>query len=43
MSGGEQYVLIGVARPRERWSSDLARWSTCGAAPIVFVMCLTAD
>lgn len=43
MSGGEQYVLIGVARPRERWSSDLARWSTSGAAPIEFVKCLTAD
>lgn len=43
MSGGEQYVLIGVARPRERWSTDLARWSTSGAAPIEFVKCLTAD
>jgi cellulose biosynthesis protein BcsQ len=43
VSGGEQYVLIGVARPRERWSSDLARWSTSGAAPIEFVKCLTAD
>lgn len=43
MSSAEQYVLIGVARPRERWSSDLARWSTSGAAPIEFVKCLTAD
>ncbi len=43
MTGAEQFVLVGVARARERWSSDLARWSTSGAAPIEFVKCLTAD
>ena len=43
MTGDGQYVLVGVARARERWSSDLARWATSGAAPIEFVKCLTAD
>ncbi len=43
MSDAERYVLVGVARPRERWSSDLARWSTSGAAPIEFIKCMTAD
>lgn len=43
MSAVEQYVLVGVARARERWASDLARWSTSGAAPLEFVKCLTPD
>ena len=32
MTGDGQYVLVGVARARERWSSDLARWATSRAA-----------
>jgi hypothetical protein len=43
VSSTEQYVLVGVSRSRERWASDLARWSTSGAAPIEFVQCLTAE
>jgi MinD-like ATPase involved in chromosome partitioning or flagellar assembly len=43
MTATEHYVLVGVARARDRWSADLARWSTSGAAPIEFVKCLTAD
>ena len=43
MTAAEHYVLVGVARARERWSSDLARWSTSGAAPLEFVKCLTPD
>lgn len=39
----EQFVLVGVARTRAAWASDLARWSTSGAAPIEFVKCLTPD
>jgi len=43
VSADEQYVLVGVARPREPWTSDLARWATSGAAPIEFVKCMTTD
>jgi cellulose biosynthesis protein BcsQ len=43
MSAAEQYVLVGVSRPREQWASDLTRWATSGAAPIEFIQCLTVD
>ncbi len=39
----ECFVLIGVARSRERWFSELARWSNSGVAPIEFVKCLSPD
>lgn len=43
MTGPGNYVLVAVARAREAWASDLARWSTSGAAPVELVKCLTAD
>ena len=39
----EQYVVLGLARSRQRWFSELARWSTSAVAPIEYVKCLTAD
>ena len=37
------YVLVGLSRTRQRWFSDVARWSTSGAAPIELVKCLTVE
>jgi MinD-like ATPase involved in chromosome partitioning or flagellar assembly len=39
----DPYVLLGLSRTRQRWFSDVARWSTSGAAPIEFVKCLTVE
>jgi hypothetical protein len=39
----DPFVLIGLARSRERWFSDLARWSTSAVAPIEYVKCLTVE
>jgi len=39
----DRYVVLGLARSRQRWFSDLARWSTSAVAPIEYVKCLTAD
>lgn len=39
----ETYVLLGLARTRKVWFSEISRWATSGAAPIDFVKCLTAE
>lgn len=41
MSG--RFVLVGLARTRRPWFSEVARWSTSGAAPVEFLKCLTAE
>lgn len=41
MSG--RFVILGLARTRRPWFSELARWSTSGSLPVEFVKCLTAD
>ena len=38
-----RYVVIALARPRQPWSAELARWSTSGAAPIEVVTCMSSD
>jgi hypothetical protein len=40
---GERYVVLGLARPRAHWFSDISRWATNAALPIEFVKCLTID
>lgn len=39
----DPYVLLGLARTRQRWLSEVARWSTSGAAPVELVKCLTVE
>jgi MinD-like ATPase involved in chromosome partitioning or flagellar assembly len=39
----DPYVVLGLARTRQVWFSDLSRWSTSGSAPIEFLKCLTAE
>lgn len=43
MSSDERYVLIAVGRGRERWLTELGRWSTSGAAPVDVLRCLGGD
>lgn len=39
----ERYVVAGLARPREQWFGDVARWATSGVVPVEFVKCLSHD
>ena len=39
----DPYVLLGLSRTRQRWLSEVARWSTSGAAPVELVKCLTVE
>ena len=39
----DQFVVLGLARSRCAWFSELARWSTSAVAPIEYVKCLTPD
>ena len=38
-----RFVVVTLARPRRRWSAEVARWSTSGAAPIEIITCMSAD
>lgn len=38
-----RYVVLGLARPRTPWFSDISRWATTAAIPVEFVKCLSAD
>jgi hypothetical protein len=37
-----RYSLLGLARPRAAWFTELGRWSTAGALPVDFVRCVSA-
>ncbi|QGG95649.1 P-loop NTPase family protein [Actinomarinicola tropica] len=39
----ERYVVLGLARPRAPWFSEISRWATSAALPIEFVKCLTPE
>jgi len=39
----DRYVVVGLARSRCRWFTELARWADAGIAPIEFVKCLTTE
>lgn len=39
----DRYVVLGLARPRAQWFSELSRWATTAAVPVEFVKCLTPD
>jgi hypothetical protein len=39
----DRYVVLGLARPRAPWFSELSRWATTAAIPVEFVKCLTPD
>ncbi|MEA3217336.1 MAG: hypothetical protein QOJ19_3492, partial [Acidimicrobiia bacterium] len=38
-----RYSLLGLARPRAPWFTDLGRWATAGTMPVDFVRCISAE
>lgn len=43
MSAGERWVLLGLARARAPWFSEVARWATSASLAAEFTKCLTAE
>ncbi len=39
----DRYVLLGLARPRQPWFRQVARWATTASIPADFVMCLSLE
>jgi hypothetical protein len=39
----ERYVLLGLARARSAWFSEVARWANAAAIPAEFVKCISAE
>jgi hypothetical protein len=39
----ERYVVLGLARARSPWFTEVARWSTAAALPMEFVKCVSAE
>jgi hypothetical protein len=37
------FALLGLARPRSPWFTELGRWSTAGTVPADFVRCVSGD
>jgi hypothetical protein len=40
---GEHYTLLGLARPRATWFTDVGRWAMSAALPAEFVRCVSID
>lgn len=43
MTGGERYVVLGLAHVRSPWATEVTRWSTAGSLPIELIKCLGVD
>ena len=39
----EHFVVLGVARARAPWSSEVGSWSTSSVLPIEFIRCVSVD
>jgi len=39
---GERYIVVGLARARTGWFSEVSRWAQSGRLPIEFVKCVSA-
>jgi MinD-like ATPase involved in chromosome partitioning or flagellar assembly len=39
----EHFVVLGVARPRTDWLTDLGRWATSSTIPVEFIRCISVD
>ncbi|MCU0310260.1 MAG: hypothetical protein MUE36_04870 [Acidimicrobiales bacterium] len=39
----EHYVLLGIARPRAPWFTEVGRWATSASLPADFVRCVSLD
>lgn len=40
---GDRFVLLGLARPRAPWFSEISRWATSAIVPAEFVKCVSAE
>jgi MinD-like ATPase involved in chromosome partitioning or flagellar assembly len=40
---GEHYTLLGLARPRATWFTDVGRWAMSAALPAEFARCVSID
>ena len=38
-----RYSLLGLARPRAAWFTELGRWATAGTVPVDFVRCVSGE
>jgi hypothetical protein len=43
VTGGERYVLLGLAQARSSWFATVAQWANCGTIPVEFVKCVSAE
>ena len=39
----ERWVVLGVARPRSTWFSEVATWATAATVPVDFVKCMSSE
>ena len=39
----DRFVLLGLARPRAGWFSEISRWATSAIVPAEFVKCVSAE
>ena len=39
----EHFVVLGVARPRTTWLTDIGGWATSSMLPIEFIRCVSID
>lgn len=39
----DRFVLLGLARPRAAWFSEISRWATSAIVPAEFVKCVSAE
>ena len=39
----KRFVVLGLARPRTPWFSDVGRWASAGTAPLEFVKCVSPE
>jgi MinD-like ATPase involved in chromosome partitioning or flagellar assembly len=40
---GDRFVLLGLARPRAPWFTEVSRWSTSAIVPAEFVKCVSVE
>lgn len=38
-----RFVVLGLARPRAGWFSEVGRWATSGSAPLEFIRCVARE
>lgn len=39
----EHFIVLGVARPRTAWLTDIGRWANSSTLPLEFIRCVSVD